>query len=697
MAPTLTVLRSSSVTPDFYQDPQAWESFWWPFSSFLRALYGRGPRGYLTVWTKQTCETKYFSPLGEEWFPLVGSYAAEASKTQDVYFGVGLRRDKLGRSSRGGNDDVSVVPAFWLDVDVAGITHAARDLPPSREAVLEFLAEFPLPPSALVDSGYGLHAYWLLTESWTLTTREERRKAQDLLRQFQAVFQRAAGRRGWSIDNTADLSRVLRLPGTRNHKGGYPVPVRLLELHTNRRYETADLERFVQSAPGGEQESSPLVEPAYPPAKIAPIVEDCSWLRHCRDDAATLAEPEWYAMLSVLSRCEGGERVAQEWSKPYPGYSERETADKLRHALSAAGPVTCGRVSDLTGGRWCSDCPQREKIKSPVNLGTPISADSTHVYKLLTLSDLASLPSPSWLIEGHLPEGRLAVLYGPPGAGKSFVALDWALSIAHGVDWLGISTKQGPVVYIAAEGSAGLWQRVRAWQKAHSVELSSKDVYFLAEAAQLMETQPVDKIIRTLSQLPQRPALVVFDTLARCMAGGEENSAKDVGRTISNVDRIRSEVGATVLLVHHTTKDGAAERGSSALRAAADTMISLTASDGTVVLCCDKQKDAAEFDRWYLKLTTVELGASDNLIPETSCVIERSTSEGVSERLTKGEQSILEALKVAGDEGCTATDLKEMTRFAKTTFYRALTNLKSRKYIDKRGQRYFFAPPEERG
>ena len=108
----------------------------------------------------------------------------------------------------------------------------------------------------------------------------------------------------------------------------------------------------------------------FPPADIEPIVEGCAWMRHCQDDAETLPEPEWYAMLSVLGRCEDGEELAHEWSRPYPGYNPAETDKKLRHALEDAGPVTCQRVWDLTGGVYCRDCEWWQIVGSPITIGT---------------------------------------------------------------------------------------------------------------------------------------------------------------------------------------------------------------------------------------------------------------------------------------------------------------------------------------
>jgi RecA-family ATPase len=88
-------------------------------------------------------------------------------------------------------------------------------------------------------------------------------------------------------------------------------------------------------------------------------------------------------------------------------------------------------------------------------------------FKLLSLDEIERLPPLEWLIEGLMPAGGLAVLYGAPKLGKSFLALDWALSVAAGRRWLGRNVRQGDVVYVYAEGVSGLKARVAAWAAEH--------------------------------------------------------------------------------------------------------------------------------------------------------------------------------------------------------------------------------------
>ncbi len=93
-------------------------------------------------------------------------------------------------------------------------------------------------------------------------------------------------------------------------------------------------------------------------------------MRHVRDDARQLPEPDWYAGLSILGRCADGEALAHAWSRAYPHYSAAETTEKLGHALEH-GPRTCAAIHQQLGFAACRRCPHFQQITSPIVLGTP--------------------------------------------------------------------------------------------------------------------------------------------------------------------------------------------------------------------------------------------------------------------------------------------------------------------------------------
>jgi len=179
------------------------------------------------------------------------------------------------------------------------------------------------------------------------------------------------------LDNTSDLARVLRVPGTFNHKGDKPTPVRVVHSDVkNRRYIISELEKAISEleakapARGHREETREESQGDDQPAPDAEVIlQRCAFLRHCRDDAATLPEPEWYAMITNLARCENGREICHELSKPYHGYSPEETEKKIDHALSDTEPMTCECIrTDF--GTWCQDC--KENVTASVVLGLPV-------------------------------------------------------------------------------------------------------------------------------------------------------------------------------------------------------------------------------------------------------------------------------------------------------------------------------------
>src|SRR5690606_13091125 len=142
-------------------------------------------------------------------------------------------------------------------------------------------------------------------------------------------------------------------------------------------------------------------------------------------------------------------------------------------------------------------------------------------------------------------------------------------------------------------------------------------------------------------------SLIVIDTLARSIVGVDENSAKDMGGVIKHLDQLRRATGSTILLVHHTGKDASAgARGSSALRAAMDTELEVTAAGQLMTLKVKKQREAAAAAP--MRLTRVEV--SD------SCVLVPAGSVKDDDNLSDGALAVLEVLReVSGPDGISGT------------------------------------------
>jgi hypothetical protein len=217
--------------------------------------------------------------------------------------------------------------------------------------------------------------------------------------------------------------------------------------------------------------------------------------------------------------------------------------------------------------------------------------------RFLNDAELMATPDIEWAISGRIVADSLVLLAGASGIGKTFVALDCALSIVTGLPWLGASVQRsGPAVYLAADGSAaGLKTRVRHWKDVYGYPLDeSLGLFVLPEPVNLGKPPDLDSLIAGMT--PMMPALVVVDTLARTMTGLDENSARDVGNIVDALDRLRRATHSSVIVIHHTGLGAQdRERGSSAIRAAVDTVLMLSDQGGPLRLSCAKQRDAAPF------------------------------------------------------------------------------------------------------
>ena len=320
-------------------------------------------------------------------------------------------------------------------------------------------------------------------------------------------------------------------------------------------------------------------------------------------------------------------------------------------------------------------------------------------FKLYSIEELESLPDPEWLIEGILPQAALAELYGQPGVGKSFLALDWALSVAAGVAWQGRALKQGDTVYVSAEGSSGITKRITAWRAKHS-DADPGRFWVIPKPVNMLNEDDVKTLAQTIKDKGCEPRLVVIDTLARCFGNGDENAAKDMNAFVRGIDQIKGVFReATVLVLHHAgKKPGARDRGSSALPAAADAVMELAGtSPKALTLKCEKQKDWEPFKNVRLSLRAIQTPKGE------SCVIERLNvldmpSEGIGERRRNAnDRKALDALKSLGEAGATYKRWVMETDMSESTFKNALKRLKKNGSVHKEGTIYRPCAPEGQG
>jgi hypothetical protein len=271
-----------------------------------------------------------------------------------------------------------------------------------------------------------------------------------------------------------------------------------------------------------------------------------------------------------------------------------------------------------------------------------------------------------WLIRDYLPMDSTAALLGESGAGKSFLMIDMALCVATGKEWHGHKTKQGAVFYVIGEGQSGITARCEAWEIHSGITTDDSTPFFCTEGAILLPDK--GNLIELMSNIDgwikstgQRPALIVFDTLARCFIG-EENSAKDTGAYIQSMDTLRRSFGCCVVNVHHTGKDATkGGRGSSALKGAWDMELCLhnlhNQGDLKRLEMTKSKETANQPDKFFnLELMTTNWTEEDGRIIYSAVMVESIdaplTNSGARVNLKPNDEKVLSSLsKSLNDNG----------------------------------------------
>lgn len=315
-------------------------------------------------------------------------------------------------------------------------------------------------------------------------------------------------------------------------------------------------------------------------------------------------------------------------------------------------------------------------------------ADDAQRIRVEWAADLPDdLQAPAQLVEGLLTVGGLSMVFGESNSGKSYLATHLALRIAAGETFLGLRTRKGTVLYGAGEGAWSIRNRVRAYERYFGAKAGRFGL--VPQALGLLDpSEDVEALITLAREIEQRDgervSLIVVDTVARSMVGGDENAAVDMGRLVGGADRLREATGAHVLLIHHAGKDSArGARGHSSLRAALDTEIEVTADEAAKLHYAKvtKQRDLpSKGEKFAARLVPVELGRDEWGNAITACAVEAAEADekgGGRPKLTPSQHAVLAFLR-GRDGGIRKAELVkaiEPQGVSRPAAYKALTEL----------------------
>lgn len=546
---------------------------------FLKDMFGEAVTAErrLTVFTTPDLWTMRFAGLDG-----VEAHALDASgHGREVYFGLGLIRGSP--QGRGTAEDAAAIGCLWADIDLAGPAHPGKSLPTRIEDVENLLGELPLAPSVVVDSGHGAHAYWLLKEPWVFEDETDRRRAARLAHAWHGLVCRLAETKGWKLENLGGLARVLRLPGTVNHKlASQPVEVRILRSDPGLRYNPSDFEQFVSAEDDRAQAegvavATDLVLRADAEPPVRRMIEAAAvstkfvetWSRKRTDltdqsqssydlSLATIAAmlgwtDQEMADLIIAARREHNEKPEKALRRDYI----TRTLARARQA-AADMPVESADVdiSAITSQAAVSAGPAPP---APSVMMSGLRVDA------VCLADVEPEPV-HWLWPGRFALGKLSLIAGEPGLGKSFLTLDMAARVSRGAGWpcdeISRSAPAG-VVLLSAEDDIKdtIAPRLIAAGADRSRILAMRAIYQpqLALVPGVEKQVPFSLLehIPQLEELIRRAApccLVIVDPVSAFLGGTDSHNNSEVRGVLAPLAEMASRNRVAVVAVTHLNK-----------------------------------------------------------------------------------------------------------------------------------------------
>ena len=315
------------------------------------------------------------------------------------------------------------------------------------------------------------------------------------------------------------------------------------------------------------------------------------------------------------------------------GLGYEETRDRVLGAYERSGGQDRAQALSHAESAWVK-CLEQGPRAIP---RTPIDEEADRIYSKLVATRIAKSritgetsrlltessfvdwsvdpPEPQYWIDGVIPQGEQVVLYGDPEAGKTFLALDWAMSVATGRACFGRTTTPGRVLYMSGEGNARITSRMHAWMSFHGARPRPEQLLMTDHVPDLMNDQVIENLAREISR--REIDLVIIDTLGRAMSigGGDISSPPDTAQALKNMQVLSAYRPATTpVVIHHKIKSGTMA-GSYNLLGGVDVALVAEVAEGETegVLRFQKRKDGVKGEvcsyRWK------ESGRSAVLVP----------------------------------------------------------------------------------
>ena len=275
--------------------------------------------------------------------------------------------------------DSIYIKSFFLDLDVGKEHNSYATKEEALAGLAQFLLNTRMPEPTIIDSGNGLHVYWILKEEIETKTWKP----------YAEGFKKLCVDHGLVIDPAvpADAARVLRVPYTMNYnvKEGQ-APIEVTFLTDIKLFDLDELTPFFggvqlessfdlsQAKKGLDEETRKMLgldnyEYVFQTIAFESLEgRGCNQIKWMLQNAASCPEPLWKAGLSVAIRCVDGDTAIHTMSEEHPQYSHAETEKKARDCLQATWSYSCEAFENTNPG-GCTGCPHKGKISYPTHIG----------------------------------------------------------------------------------------------------------------------------------------------------------------------------------------------------------------------------------------------------------------------------------------------------------------------------------------
>jgi AAA domain len=322
-------------------------------------------------------------------------------------------------------------------------------------------------------------------------------------------------------------------------------------------------------------------------------------------------------------------------------------------------------LDEIEGAAIYGDSPLPEE---PPGFFYPVGesiAAKPNKFKFESVADILANFNPGneeWLVKKLLPRVGVGTLFGQSMSFKSFVALDIGGHIANGWNWGDRKTRQGAVVYVAAEGAAGVRKRVVGFQQYnHERGATSLAPFHMTAVAPNLGTGQDDlkELIAAVEANCPNPAFIALDTAAQSLGGADENG-QGMAQLLINAIALSNHFGCFVLMVHHVgLSDDQRMRGWSGLKCGIDVELLCEREPKTMVttLSLKKLKDEETSLQLAVSMDRIVIGHDedgDEVSTLAVADIKEETEKPKANKSTKavpaGQRLLMDMVAVTLDE-----------------------------------------------